>query len=102
MAYARVHACGHALFDPEKFAFHQRLRQGGAVERHKRFAYAWAGVVNGLGYQLLSRAAFAGDQEIHKDVPNSFDEPYYLLNLLARTDDSVRRVFAFDFAPEVG
>ena len=46
----------------EQFAFHQGVRQGGAVEADQRLVSAVAGLVQGLGHQLLADAGLTGYQ----------------------------------------
>src|SRR5260370_1926278 len=101
LAYAGIDAGGDALFNSEQLAFHQGFRQRGAVERHERLARARAGIVDGLGYQFLAGAAFARDQDVDKAVANALHQADHLLDFLPRADNSVDRVLAFHFAPEV-
>ncbi|SPE40086.1 hypothetical protein SBA3_3610019 [Candidatus Sulfopaludibacter sp. SbA3] len=54
-----------------------------------------------LGRLLLAGAALPGDQHVHLAVANAFDQTHDLLDLLAGADDAVRRIFIFDFAPQV-
>ena len=47
---------------PEQLAFDQFFRNGGAVDFHERLLGALAVIVQRVGHQFLSRAAFAIDQ----------------------------------------
>ncbi len=46
----------------EQFAFHQGIGQGGTVEADQRFVGAVAGLVQGLGHQLLADTGLTGDK----------------------------------------
>ena len=50
------------FFIAEQLRFQKRLRQSPAVDGHKRAAAAGAGIVDGLGKQILPRTGFAVDQ----------------------------------------
>ena len=50
----------------EQFAFEKRLGKRAAVNRDHGMKSSWAGSVNGLGHELLARAALARDQ--HRGV----------------------------------
>ncbi len=102
MARARVHACGHALFDAEQLTLHQRIRQRRAVQGHKRLARPRAGEMHRLGRHLLARTAFAGDEHVDHAVANPFDEAHHLLDFRPRAHDAVGRVAALHLAPQVG
>ena len=54
---------GKGSFDvPEKLAFDELFRNGGAVDFYKRLLGALAVIVQRVGHQFLSRAAFAVDE----------------------------------------
>ena len=62
---ALLHLLGvgeRAFFVAEKFGFHQRLGNRGAVDGDERFVLAGTFIVNGLGDEVFAGAAFALNQ----------------------------------------
>ena len=77
------------FFVAEKLAFQQRLRDGGAVDRHEELVAAPAVMMDRTRDQFLARAALAGDH--HRGLAVR-DAAYHLEDLLHRLglpDDAV-------------
>src|SRR5262249_4213799 len=92
---------GHALLDAEKLAFHQSLRQRGAVERHERASRARAAVMQRSGDQVLAGAALAADQDVDRAVADAFDELQHSLDLGVVSNNSMAGLPALELAPQL-
>ncbi len=56
-AFVRAGEC--AFFMAEEFAFEERWREAGAMDRDHRLRRTWTELVNGFGYEFFAGAAFA-------------------------------------------
>ncbi len=79
----------------KELAFEQRLGNGGAVDREKRFILPGAVVIDGPRHQLLARAGFSRDEDGDISRGNLPDELVDLLHPPVIADD-------FDFTPGHG
>ena len=61
-------ASERAALVPEQFAFEQRLREGGAIDRDKRLSRARAVEMNRACRQFLAGTGFAGDEDSRIDA----------------------------------
>ncbi len=86
---------------PEELALEQVLRNGGAVESDERLFGPRALVVQGLGDELLARAALTGHQHRRLERRHHADRPEDLLHARRVADDVVRTVATPDFPAQV-
>jgi len=84
----------------EQFALQQRFRDAGAIDSHEAAGAPGAVVVDGLGYQLLPRAALARDEDVEVASRCPLDKIEYLLHEQARPDEIVEAVPPLDLAPK--
>ena len=85
-----AHRAGEAPFHmAEQLAFDECVGNGGAVHRHERMRGAFAVQVNGASHQLLTGAAFSGDQHFTVHARRPVDERINLLHSRAVADHSV-------------
>ena len=71
----------------EHFAFEQGLRDTAQVHFHERFLRSWTVAVYSLGYQLLTRSAFSGNQYGGIGTADALDGFQDIHQCLALSDD---------------
>ena len=88
------------LLVAEQLAFEQRLGQGGAVDLDERLVRPQAVVVDGVGDEVLARAALAADQHGRVAVGHLLDQPVHLLHRVARADHVVHGESRLQLPPQ--
>ncbi len=81
-----------AAFEAEKFAFQERVGDGGTVEHDKGAARPAAEQVEHFGHQFLARAALARDEHGRFEWSNAPDQGLHLLHAFAPADDPFRGI----------
>ena len=88
-AHAPLHRAGERpFFVPEDFAFHERFRNGRAVDGHERSRFSRTQLVQRPGHQLFPRAALARDQHRGARRRDLRHERHHLLHLLRLSDQT--------------
>src|SRR5262249_20719172 len=83
-------------FVSEKFAFNQRLGDGGCIDCHERLALAAAHLMNCSCDDFFSSPAFTGDHDRHVTLRDAFDQLKYFSDCLAPTNEVAQTAVLFD------
>ena len=95
-AFAFVGGAGEgSFFVPEEFAFHEVLRQCGAVELDERSVLARGIAVHRVGHQLFAGAVFALDEHGGVGLGDAPDELAELVCGIAFAEDFVFGILGF-------
>ena len=86
---------------PEQFAFQKLFGNRRTIHRNKRRVFAATIIMNGLGHQLFSRSAFAGNENIRLGVGHATNEIEHLPHGFTFPENLIEGIFPIDLLPQM-